>query len=88
MPKENKSQIEFSIAIPHTVSITASDNGGLIVMIGCVTMTYTDPDTLLQDLARYLRDPEEIEQQYREICLRGQPEQPTESGAVAPRPRR
>ena len=53
--------MKFKMAIPYRIEISASENEGFIVQVGCSRLCYTDKKLLLRDLEEYLNDPEKVE---------------------------
>lgn len=43
---------------PYTVTLTQVDDGTIITQVGCKTIVFTSPGTLVSALARYFTDPE------------------------------
>lgn len=61
-----KEVIEFREAIPHTITIKSSANGGYIVRAGCVTLCFNNGQMLVEALAEYLKYPKGVENRYNE----------------------
>lgn len=59
--------MKFKRAMKHTIVIEPSANGGFHVSIGCCHLTYTDPSEMVQDLRRFLENPELVEREYLEL---------------------
>lgn len=57
-------QSRFGRRIPRNISITASDNQGFMVQVGCANLIYSDIDDLVRDLREYVEDPKEMEKTY------------------------
>lgn len=57
--------MEFKRAIPYRITIDPTINGGFIVEVGCVKVAYASPEALIKDLAEYLKNPVEVEKEYK-----------------------
>lgn len=60
--------MKFKHIIPHSIEIAASDNGGILVRVGCTNFTYSANEikTLAADLVEYLENPSKLEKQREE----------------------
>jgi len=58
--------MKFKRSILHKIEISPTPNGGFIVEIGCAKFSYSGHTQLIQDLAEYLENPADIENQYNE----------------------
>ena len=56
--------MNFGKRINHRITIEASGNMGYTVQIGCALFTFSNTDSLLNDLEAYLKEPEKIEKEY------------------------
>ncbi len=53
---------------PHQIIILTALNG-FKVKAGCAEILFTDPKKLLNELKRYLENPEKVEEEYMEKAL-------------------
>jgi hypothetical protein len=61
-----KKGIKLELAFPYDIQITPTVNGGCIVNVGCVQLSYSTPARMLIDLKKYLADPQGYEKAYNE----------------------
>jgi hypothetical protein len=54
----------FKKPFPHEIKIIPTVNGGVIVLIGCATLSYSNPAKMLSAMREYIKDPEGIEKNY------------------------
>ena len=65
----------------YKITLMASDNGGVIVKIGCATAVFDGKDTLLDGLENYLSDPDHWEKEYNNLPGTGTITEATEDTA-------
>lgn len=51
----------------RNVTIVWSDNGGVILQIGCKTLVFADLATALNEIEKYARDPEGAYERYAQM---------------------
>ena len=72
--------MELKKLFNYDVVISASDNEGLIVKIGCGTFCYSGAASFLHDLKEFLKDPETWEKKYNQ-SRQDRPDQPEQCEA-------
>lgn len=56
--------MKFQKAIPHPITITPSHNDGFIVKVGCGTFVAETKESLLENLKKFLDDPDKVAAEY------------------------
>lgn len=56
--------MKFGKAIPYDILITATDNLGFNVKVGCCNVVFTDKDEVLSALGYYFGNPKVMEKEY------------------------
>ena len=56
--------IKFQKASKHDIHIQHTINGGMIVKIGCAKLSFSDYETMMDAMAEYYRDPDEVVKVY------------------------
>lgn len=56
--------IEFGKAINHQVTITAADNKGYLVQIGCKVFAFSEAEGVIDLVSEYIRNPKGTEERY------------------------
>lgn len=56
--------MEFKKALLYPIEITASENSGYLVKIGCAMYVFTDKGHLASFITEYITNPEEIRKAY------------------------
>lgn len=59
--------MEFKKAIPRTITIEPTANGGFIVTAGCCTLCFGNTARMVEAMDEYLSDPEGHEKRYNEM---------------------
>ena len=57
--------VKLKRVLPYDVKVTSSENGGVLVQIGCVTFSFSNGQDSLDLLTEYLTDPKAAIKRYK-----------------------
>ncbi len=66
--------MEFKRISNYDINITHTANGGMIVRVGCATLSFSNPEDMMDIMKQYYENPDGMEKQYNNASSQDVPQ--------------
>lgn len=66
--------MEFKRMSKYDINITHTANGGMIVRVGCATLSFSNPEDMMDAMKQYYENPDGMEKQFNVISSQDVPQ--------------